>query len=58
MAQGPHLDTDEEVGLLCSNSWSDLLAYKYKTYTPKLGTGINPLVDGEDSSTDFIFWAT
>lgn len=36
MAQGPHLDTNEEVGLLCSNSQSDVLPYKYKTHTPKL----------------------
>lgn len=36
MAQGPHLDTNEEVGLLCSNSQSDVLPYKYKTYTAQL----------------------
>lgn len=39
MAQGPHLDTNEEVGLLCSNSQSDVLSYKCKTYTPKLEQG-------------------
>lgn len=39
MTQGPHLDTNEEVGLLCSNSQSDALPYKYKTYTPKVEQG-------------------
>lgn len=39
MAQGPHLDTNEEVSLLRSNSLSDVLPYKYKTYTPKLEQG-------------------
>lgn len=39
MAQGPHLDTNEEVSLLRSNSLSDVLPYKYKTYTRKLEQG-------------------
>lgn len=40
MAQGLHLDTNEKIGLLCSNSQPDLLPYKYKTYTPKLERGL------------------
>jgi len=54
MEQGPRLGTNEEVGLLCSNSrWNFLTSQVL--HVLKLGAGLDPLVWREDSRTRSLF---
>lgn len=58
MEQGPHLGTNEEVGLLHSNSWRDFLASQILyIHTKAWSWAWSSCGQGGLKSTDLVFWA-
>lgn len=57
MEQGPHLGTDEEVGLLFSNLWNFLASQMLWIHSRAWSWAQSSCGRGRLKSTEFVFWA-